>query len=109
MARETIRRIDTVVLDDFAPDLTLILDLAVEEGLQRIGTRAHAENRFEKFGPDFHERLRQAFLDIASREPGRCRLIDAARAGDRGGGDLAAVAAVSSYKPDGQARPQRTR
>jgi dTMP kinase len=79
--RETIRRIDSAVLDDFAPDLTLILDMDVKRGLERAQTRAMArgdtENRFEKFGADFHERLRQSFLDIARRNPDRCRVIDA--------------------------------
>ena len=77
--RETIRRIDSAVLDDFAPDLTLVLDLDVKLGLERAMARASAsvENRFEKFGADFHEKLRQAFLDIARRSPDRCRVIDA--------------------------------
>jgi dTMP kinase len=75
--RETIRRIDSAVLDDFQPDLTLVLDLDVKTGLERANARPGAENRFEKFGPEFHERLRQSFLDIAKRAPERCRLIDA--------------------------------
>jgi len=75
--RETIRRIDSAVLDDFAPDLTLVLDLDVGVGLQRAAARGAAENRFERFGVDFHEKLRQAFLDIARRYPERCRVIDA--------------------------------
>lgn len=76
--RETIRRIDSAVLDDFAPDLTLVLDLDSAKGLERALARSTAENRFEKFGADFHERLRQSFLDIARRNPERCRVIDAA-------------------------------
>jgi len=80
--RETIRRIDAAVLDDFAPDLTLVLDLDVTLGLERAQARhdaqSGAENRFEKFGTEFHEKLRQAFLDIAKRSPERCRVIDAA-------------------------------
>ena len=77
--RETIRRIDSAVLDDFAPDLTLILDLDVGAGLARAHARnqSSVENRFEKFGTDFHEKLRQAFLDMARRYPERCRVIDA--------------------------------
>ena len=77
MARETIRRIDSVVLDDFKPDFTLVLDLPVETGLARAGSRGGAESRFENFDVEFHERLRQAFLDIARRHPDRCALIDA--------------------------------
>jgi len=77
LARETIRRIDSVVLDDFKPDFTLVLDLDVETGLRRAGARGAAESRFENFDRDFHERLRQAFLDIARRNPDRCEIVDA--------------------------------
>lgn len=75
--RETIRRIDSVVLDDFKPDFTLVLDLDVDTGLKRAMARGGAETRFENFDRDFHERLRQAFIDIAKRNPDRCALIDA--------------------------------
>jgi dTMP kinase len=81
--RETIRRIDAAVLDDFQPDLTLILDLDVKIGLERALACSGAENRFEKFGVDFHEKLRQAFLDIARRNPERCRVIDASGTEDQ--------------------------
>ena len=81
--RETIRRIDSAVLDDFSPDLTLVLDLDVPTGLARALARSGAETRFEKFGPDFHEKLRQAFLDIARRYPDRCRVIAASGGGDQ--------------------------
>jgi dTMP kinase len=79
LARETIRRIDAIVLDDFKPDLTLVLDLDVETGLKRAAARGGAESRFENFDRDFHERLRQAFLDIAKRNPDRCVTVDAAK------------------------------
>jgi dTMP kinase len=83
LARETIRRIDAVVLDDFKPDLTLILDLDVETGLKRAHSRGAAESRFENFDREFHERLRQSFLDIARRNPDRCQVIDAAQDQDK--------------------------
>ena len=79
LARETIRRIDSVVLDDFKPDMTLMLDLDVETGLKRAQSRGGAESRFESFDREFHEKLRQAFLDIARRSPDRCQVIDAAQ------------------------------
>jgi dTMP kinase len=77
LARETIRRIDSIVLDDFKPEFTLVLDIDVETGLKRAGKRGAAESRFENFDSDFHERLRQAFIEIAKRHPDRCALIDA--------------------------------
>jgi len=75
--RETIRRLDALVLHDFRPDLTLILDLPVEIGLARTMSRRQGATRFEKFDVDFHERLRQAFLSIARRNHDRCVVIDA--------------------------------
>lgn len=77
LAREVIRRIDSAVLNDFAPDLTLILDLDAGIGLQRAIARDGAKSRFEKFDIHFHQRLRQAYLDTARRYPARCRVIDA--------------------------------
>jgi len=64
-------------LDDFGPDLTLILDLPVAEGLARIAKRAGRADRFERLDQSFHERLRAGFLSIAAAEPARCMVIDA--------------------------------
>lgn len=63
--------------DSPQPDLTLILDLPVADGLARAQSRGGAEQRFEGRGLAFHDRLRTAFCDIAATEPGRCAVIDA--------------------------------
>lgn len=60
------------------PDLTLILDIDVEIGLKRAMSRMDQEGRFESKTLDFHNRLRQSFLEIAIKEPERCKIIDAA-------------------------------
>jgi dTMP kinase len=65
-------------LGDFRPDLTLILDLPVGEGLARAAHRPGAADRFERLDPAFHQRLRDGFLTIAKAEPQRCAIIDAA-------------------------------
>ncbi|MEQ9607105.1 MAG: thymidylate kinase, partial [Kiloniellaceae bacterium] len=79
-----------LVVGDWMPDLTLVLDLPVEEGLKRArhrnGAAAEAEDRYEQMDIAFHQRLRAGFHDIVAREPARCVLIDAA-------GDAEAVAA----------------
>lgn len=80
-------------LGDFTSDLTLVLDLPVEEGLARAARRAGSADRFERLGRDFHERLRHGFRDIAAKEPQRCMLIDAQ--GDPATVHRAIVAAVN--------------
>jgi dTMP kinase len=73
-----IRALEDHVVGPMRPDLTLILDLPVDQGLARAAGRGEGEGRFEAKGADFHDRLRQAFLDIAVIEPERCAVIDAA-------------------------------
>jgi len=63
-------------LGDFAPDLTLILDLPVEIGLARAAARSAAD-RFERLGRDFHNRLRLGYRNIAAENSIRCVLVDA--------------------------------
>ena len=75
--RETIRRIESVSIGDFKPEFTIILDMPAALGLERARSRASSETRFEQFDVAFHERLRQAFLDIARRAFDRCAVIDA--------------------------------
>ena len=75
--RRVIETLYEMVVGTDTPDLTLILDLPVEEGLRRASGRGHAETRYEDMDRAFHERLRQGFLEIAREEPDRCVVIDA--------------------------------
>ena len=77
LGREAIETLHALVVGDFAPDLTLILDLPVELGLERALARRNNEDRYEGLDRAFHERLRQGFREIAGRAPERCALIDA--------------------------------
>jgi dTMP kinase len=70
------------VVGDSVPDLTVILDLPVEEGLRRAAARPGHENRYEQMTVEFHSRLRDGFLTIARANPQRCIVIDAGRAVD---------------------------
>ena len=65
-------------LGDFAPDLTLIFDVPVEEGFARAAQRSKRRDRFERLDHAFHERLRQGFRQIAAANAQRCAVIDAA-------------------------------
>ena len=73
-----ISALESFIVEDTRPDLTLMFDLPAEVGLARAEARAGSEMRFESKGLAFHERLRRAFQTIAAAEPDRCATIDAA-------------------------------
>ena len=75
LPRDVLAALHKLIAGDFAPDLTVILDLPVEQGLKR----AASANRFERMGTDFHRRMAEGFREIARREPKRCVLIDGGR------------------------------
>ncbi|MHC2438014.1 dTMP kinase [Bradyrhizobium sp. USDA 4451] len=68
-----------VTIGDLKPDLTFILDVPVEVGLQRAAARRGnaTADRFEAEGIKFHQDLRDAYRRIAAEDPERCILIDA--------------------------------
>jgi dTMP kinase len=68
-----------VTIGDLKPDLTIILDIPVEIGLQRAAARrgSGAPDRFEAEDLKFHQDLRDAYRQIAAEDPQRCELIDA--------------------------------
>jgi dTMP kinase len=74
-----IKGLERVSVGDLVPDLTLVLDVPVELGLERVKLRrgAAAPDRFEAENVEFHRKLRDAYLAIASAEPERCVVIDA--------------------------------
>lgn len=74
-----LRAMERVTIGDLKPDLTLILDVPVAVGLQRAIKRrgTSVADRFEEEGLAFHEKLREAYRQIATNDPDRCVLIDA--------------------------------
>jgi dTMP kinase len=64
------------------PDLTLLFDVAPGLGLERRRGASGATNRLDREPPEFHERVRRGYLELARREPERWRVIDAARPAD---------------------------
>lgn len=77
------------------PDLTFVIDLDPAEAAARAHARGGAEDRFERLGLDFQQRLRAGFRALAADAPGRVRLID-------GTGSAESVAArVAAGLPEG--------
>ena len=74
-----IARLEKITVGDLTPDLTIILDLPPEIGLPRVAKRRGDApvDRFEAEAFDFHKKLREAYLDLAEREPARVVVVDA--------------------------------
>ncbi len=80
-----IKKVNNYCAPDLKPDRTLLFDLQVEAGLARAGSRdarredPSSADRFEREKLDFHNRVRQAYLNLSAAEPERFRVIDAGR------------------------------
>ena len=80
-----IRQLETLVQGARRPDLTVLLDAPVEQGMQRARQRnaGAAADRFESERAEFFERVRHAYRARAAAEPNRIAVIDAGQPADR--------------------------
>ncbi|MBB3645918.1 dTMP kinase [Rhizobium sp. BK619] len=87
---ETLQRI---AINGVMPDCTVILDIPAKIGLERAQKRAatDAPDRFEKERLETHEKRREAFLDIAAREPERCHVINAMQSEEAIAAEIVAI------------------
>jgi dTMP kinase len=83
---DEVKAINRFTINDLLPDLTLLLDLDIETGFERIAQRYLELNgsadRFEQEERSFHEQVRQGYLKQAKEEPERFRTIDASKEPD---------------------------
>ena len=77
LSHERIAALENFVQGDLRPNLTLIFDLPVEVGLARASARGRLD-RFEQEGRTFFDAVRSTYLNRASAEPARYRLVNAA-------------------------------
>jgi dTMP kinase len=80
MAPDSIEALARIAHPDLAPDLTLLLDLPPDIGLQRARARSAAGDRFEDEQLAFFSRVRESYLERARMEPQRMRVLDASAA-----------------------------
>lgn len=85
--------LEHVAAEGARPDLTLVLDIPAHIGIGRAKARAAgaAADRFEREGLAYHEKIREAFLALAQREPQRCVVVDASGSADEVEARIAAV------------------
>ena len=80
-----VETLERVAVNGVVPACTIVFDLPASLGLERARRRGEGPgdggpDRFEKEELETHEKRREAFLDIAEREPLRCHVVDAAQA-----------------------------
>ncbi|SHN93211.1 dTMP kinase [bacterium endosymbiont of Bathymodiolus sp. 5 South] len=73
-----IAQLESWVLQSFTPDMTLLLDVPVEIGMQRVESRGK-KDRIEQESLDFFNRVRDAYIARSKQYPERIKLIDAAQ------------------------------
>ncbi|MEZ5691228.1 MAG: dTMP kinase [Rickettsiales bacterium] len=79
LGKNYIKSLHNMLFGNFMPDLTIILDINPKEGLRRAKGRGDGEDRFERLAIEFHNKIRDGFLEIAVREPQRCVVLDATK------------------------------
>jgi len=72
---EDARCVNSIATEGLRPDLTVLLDIPVEEGFARKKSRV--QDRFEQEDMAFHQKVRQGYLALAAAEPGRWLVVDA--------------------------------
>jgi dTMP kinase len=82
---ESVLKLDRIACQGLTPDITLCIDIDTETGLARAQARGGLETRLEEQAIEFHHKVRDAYHELARREPQRFRLID-------GGGSPEAIA-----------------
>lgn len=78
---EQVRQLVTYATGGLVPDLTILLDLEVETGLQRK-SKQEEWNRMDAYTVDFHKRVRAGYLAMVAAEPARWRVVDSSQKWD---------------------------
>ena len=73
---ERINMLNNLATNGKKPDLTFVFDVDVETSMKRVGKE---KDRMESAGVEFHNRVRQGYLELAKQEPQRIKVIDATK------------------------------
>lgn len=75
---ETVQVLHRIATRDVWPDMTIVLDVPVKEGLGRIG-KCGKPDRIEQEPESFHAKVRESFLELSQKEPNRVKIVDGCR------------------------------
>ena len=71
---DRINKLNALATNGLKPDLTFVFDIDIETSMERVGKN---KDRMESAGKEFHNRVRNGYLEIAKQEPERIKVIDA--------------------------------
>lgn len=71
---ERINKLNDIATNGKKPDLTFVFDIDIETSMKRVGKE---KDRMESAGIDFHNRVREGYLELAKQEPQRIKVLDA--------------------------------
>ena len=94
---ERVAAVNHIATRGVLPTLTILLDLTVAAGRARLASRGEGIDRIEAEGLEFHEAVRQGYLDMAARAPERFAIVDGSRSPDEV--HEAVLAAVQARTP----------
>jgi dTMP kinase len=107
MDRAALRCLERIAIGGTEPDLRILLDLPVEIGLARRHGDAGTVNRIDRAGVAFHERVRQAYLELVAERPDAWVVIDATQPPDEVLADICRAIRASLAIPVGLAGTER--
>lgn len=70
-----IKKMNTLAADNIRPDLTIVLDIRIKEGLRRAALCKQSRDRMERKGASYYDRVRKGYAEIAKKEPRRVKVI----------------------------------
>lgn len=73
---ERIKMLNNLATNGRKPDLTIVFDIDVETSMKRVGSE---KDRMESAGIEFHNKVRNGYLEIAKEEPDRIKVVDACK------------------------------
>jgi len=73
---ELVQRLNQLATGGLVPDLTIVLDLPPEEAARRSQGGGWKADRLEREKADFHQRVREGYLQLAKKEPKRVKIVD---------------------------------
>ena len=88
LATELVEKVNAIAVGDCRPDITIFLDLPVDQAQARCCDRGQTRDRLEMAGIDLQERVRAAYLEIAERNPTVSLLVDSRPPADEVGAEI---------------------